>query len=1397
MKINAINFLKLIFILFDCFILFNNCGGKNVGESQSSNKQFQINVSGTVYEDMGNQQYSPVNNALICDTEGNQLAVTNSSGFFSFNSFPESEKNLLVRLSGYYQSSTIINASENREVNFYIQKLDEKINEFGTSGPSGVIGYFRKAYNLLRSNSPAQFVYESNDKKAQITIKNWSLSKNVHLVLTAFNKSFNIPHLQKLREIDQGIIAAAADISILTGEGSTLVNSDEAGFSGIVEPKLRFQFSPYENWDTIKSILNGEAYAGSGAALKVYYLYNDNWLLAGEGILKYENGIHYFTTKANASIPKIAPIAFVMERPQVRYIVSGKVTDALTLKPVQEAEIFCENAERTVFTDSSGFYSLSAVIPFHSATIDLTCRKKNYYLKTGIVKFNTIEDTNYKTLNFSLELIDSAVVQGTVKNSLGSPVQGAEVTLMNYSAFANISVSYVLKSLTIADIQNAIYQWSYKNQDMDEWSVIAGASSNVIYETAIINQLKLDGNYFGAFKLKAKVNYGSYSEEEEIAVFDANIKPSQPAAPSGYKSVSLWGGEDRGYFFAAIPFGAQVEAHIWRTGICWTNQYGYDSSIIPSRNSQSQNLKMIELYDFIGSNIDAIKKNSPLGNPYLSSGLKLNVLFEVGYGNYENYDTSASLIFNIAESGLHLTNLRLLTGNLTAKHFKTFTNERGEYVFEDVPLIFSNKINVFSDKNGYIKSDEQPVGILSSSQKIIRNLILKAVNSVPAPPERFRLHLFGKSIIAEWSESKFASSYKIYYGIDKNNLSSFYTVNDTASRSFEFSGLSNNDWYFAVTALNQYGESPKTSVIKYSHYILTGGLLTGTISYSGNRGTVSSLKPLFVYLYSYSNKYLSGYPVMSAEISENGGQFSIPDIQSGEYALIAGYNAESVSPDSIINSQISYIVYPDSKIADVKENLSIPFIVNNGGNINFNFIIDDKYINDVIPPQIVNISPEYYSNNVSVKPVISITFSEPMNPESFNHSGENKWLVGGAFNVNPPDMVIWSADKTILTYQWSSYSDSPYNYNTFYSASSRTDNFAPTDAAGNILVKYNYIFKTESRTDTSLAGYVRLNSINPDALNMLFGSIHSAYDNIYIPPNDPAHWKILAVDGYMQFAFTGKKDFIFHALGATSFNESYCYVNIYINGLLYLSNAFIDKYWNNYSIAGSNFSDGNNIVKIELSGSTQFWIDEAYIIEPSGNEIITPSPESNYLFTDTFATGNYNNWFKHPSSSANFSVVNNELRQSNVSAYIQYPAIIYPNGYDWKNYKFSIKARHISNYYYTTSINIYFRVQQNVFSFDNAPAGYCLQIQPGGFGGLYSYTQNNMLLVQKFSPDLTYPDYDGYNIQIEAFNNSIKISVDGKKVIDATDNTFDTGSIGLASVHCVAGFDDVIVEAAE
>ena len=79
----------------------------------------------------------------------------------------------------------------------------------------------------------------------------------------------------------------------------------------------------------------------------------------------------------------------------------------------------------------------------------------------------------------------------------------------------------------------------------------------------------------------------------------------------------------------------------------------------------------------------------------------------------------------------------------------------------------------------------------------------------------------------------------------------------------------------------------------------------------------------------------------------------------------------------------------------------------------------------------------------------------------------------------------------------------------------------------------------------------------------------------------------------MIFTWDGQKAFSFHVLGSTIGGISSCYIDIYVNGNLYISNYFIDKDWKWLLLASSNFNNGSNTVKIVSRGNTHLWLDEA------------------------------------------------------------------------------------------------------------------------------------------------------------------------------------------------------------
>jgi hypothetical protein len=81
----------------------------------------------------------------------------------------------------------------------------------------------------------------------------------------------------------------------------------------------------------------------------------------------------------------------------------------------------------------------------------------------------------------------------------------------------------------------------------------------------------------------------------------------------------------------------------------------------------------------------------------------------------------------------------------------------------------------------------------------------------------------------------------------------------------------------------------------------------------------------------------------------------------------------------------------------------------------------------------------------------------------------------------------------------------------------------------------------------------------------------------------------------MEFTFWGNQNFNFHALGSTINGQSYCNIDVYVNGRQYWRGKFIGKNWAYYTIPASVMSTGQNRVEIILTGRTHFWIDEAFL----------------------------------------------------------------------------------------------------------------------------------------------------------------------------------------------------------
>jgi hypothetical protein len=100
----------------------------------------------------------------------------------------------------------------------------------------------------------------------------------------------------------------------------------------------------------------------------------------------------------------------------------------------------------------------------------------------------------------------------------------------------------------------------------------------------------------------------------------------------------------------------------------------------------------------------------------------------------------------------------------------------------------------------------------------------------------------------------------------------------------------------------------------------------------------------------------------------------------------------------------------------------------------------------------------------------------------------------------------------------------------------------------------------------------------------------AGYDDCY-----KDHWRITSLHGSMTFRFPGGRSFVFHGLGSTSEGQSYCFVNVYVNGQLERDRMFIEKEWRDYVVPVREFGSGENTVRIELVGQTHLWIDQATV----------------------------------------------------------------------------------------------------------------------------------------------------------------------------------------------------------
>ncbi len=137
-----------------------------------------------------------------------------------------------------------------------------------------------------------------------------------------------------------------------------------------------------------------------------------------------------------------------------------------------------------------------------------------------------------------------------------------------------------------------------------------------------------------------------------------------------------------------------------------------------------------------------------------------------------------------------------------------------------------------------------------------------------------------------------------------------------------------------------------------------------------------------------------------------------------------------------------------------------------------------------------------------------------------------------------------------------------------------------------------------TQTASADSGTVRFDGETPAPVGDLAVSAESAeLDTVY---TSTPHWRVILKDGYLEFSFSGNDEFRYRALGSTIGGVSQCYVDVYINGVLYEEDKFIDDAWEWFSLPGSLFSVGNNTVKIVLVGDSHLWVHSAEAIAADG-----------------------------------------------------------------------------------------------------------------------------------------------------------------------------------------------------
>ena len=315
---------------------------------------------------------------------------------------------------------------------------------------------------------------------------------------------------------------------------------------------------------------------------------------------------------------------------------------------------------------------------------------------------------------------------------------------------------------------NVNYSFYYKNLETNNEAIIKSGVSNGISDTEIIIKLKSDGYKKGSFYIRVIAAHSNFTESDTIAKFDLYLDYIASSSIGGIKTVNIFGGDDRGYFFGKYPDTASISGETLGVSVFWGDSAGAAHLIIPEKLFPGNLLTLSQMKSWINENIDTLNLNAPGagGKTYLEDVCTVKINYQISYGNSETGDTFNFILFNInADSFPEISGMKILQPTSQIAGWSVFTDMSGFYEFKNIPVNYAGRISIFAEKYGYIKSEVYNVNALSAGVSTNINFKLRESysGSKPGVPQNVYAQISGDSILISWKSVEFADSYFIYY----------------------------------------------------------------------------------------------------------------------------------------------------------------------------------------------------------------------------------------------------------------------------------------------------------------------------------------------------------------------------------------------------------------------------------------------------------------------------------------------------------------------------------------------------------------------------------------------------------------------------------------------------------